>query len=308
MARQSLHEHWHVLGAGALGGLWAIRLSRLAPVHLLTRTLTAPMRTLQLQDEHGSQSHEFPVEAIAASGPPIRHLLVATKSYDTLSALNAIAHRLAPDTAIYLMQNGLGSQEAVASQFAQYPLYAVTTTEGANRRGPDEIIHAGRGQSWIGPFNEQATLIQAQATANRFCEAGLNTQATPEIRHRLWLKLAINCAINPFTAVLNCPNGELPQHPFFNERLPRVCEEVALAMTRAGFPTTASALQEQVMAVIAGTAANISSMLQDIRAGRRTEIDAINGYLVRFSEAQGLAAPINQELVQRVQALHPPQA
>src|SRR5690606_38854295 len=96
--------------------------------------------------------------------------LVATKSYDTLSALNAVAHRLAPDTAIYLMQNGLGSQEAVANQYAQYSLYAVTTTEGANRRSPDEIIHAGRGQTWIGPFNEQATLTQAQATANRFCE------------------------------------------------------------------------------------------------------------------------------------------
>ena len=305
MTQPTPHEDWHILGAGALGGLWAVRLSQLMPVYLLARNPTSPSRALHLQDQQGSQSRTLPVEPINAPGAPIRQLLVATKSYDALPALQAVSHRLLPNTAIYLMQNGLGSQEAVVRQYSRYPIYAVTTTEGANRRSPDEIIHAGRGQSWIGPLNERASLARANVTACRFREAGLESQATPDIRHRLWLKLAINCAINPFTAVLNCPNGELIHYAFFNKRLPALCEEVAQAMSLAGYPTTATALQTQVQEVISGTAANISSMLQDIRAGRRTEIDAINGYLVQFSQAQGLQAPINEDLVQRVLALHP---
>lgn len=306
MTSQSPSEPWYILGAGALGGLWATRLSRQQPVCLLARDPLSDARSLLLHDEQGSHTIVLPVEATDAAGPSICRLLVATKSYDALEALDSVAHRLSSDTAIYLMQNGLGSQEAVASKYGDYPIYAVTTTEGANRRGPHEIVHAGHGQTWIGPFNPHASLAQAQATAATFNEAGLNSQATEEIRHRLWLKLAINCAINPFTALLNCPNGELPRHEFFNCRLPAVCEEIAQAMTRAGYPTTAEILQVRVMEVITGTAANISSMLQDVRVGRRTEIDAINGYLVSFCKTQGLPCPVNEELVQQVRSLPTP--
>lgn len=291
---------WHLLGAGALGGLWAMRLSARVPVRLLLRRPEGDLQALRLRDAEDQIERLLPAESVTEPGPPIQHLLVATKAQDTLPAIEAVRQRLHPATRIYLMQNGLGSHEAAAEALKDHILYAVTTTEGANRTAPFHIIHAGRGQTWVGPLTERASLDQAEACAELFTRCGLASQATADIREKLWRKLAVNCAINPFTALLDCPNGELPRHAFFNERIAPLCEEIAQAMTRAGYPADAAQLEQQVRQVIAGTAANISSMLQDIRGGRRTEIDAINGYLTRFCQRHGLSCPINQELEQLV--------
>jgi len=301
------NSSWHILGIGALGGLWAMRLAMQTPVdvRLLLRDNSIQHQVLTLRDGDSCHNQGFDVETAGSTLAPIEHLLVATKSYDTLAALEALRPRLNANSRLYLMQNGLGSQHAVAQAFPELAILAVTTTEGAYRQGRFDITHAGRGTTWVGPFNEQADLAHAEEAAILFNQAGFATQATADINAKLWLKLAINCAINPFTALLDCPNGELPQQAFFQERIGPLCEEIAGAMGTAGLSVTSAELQSQVETVIQGTARNISSMLQDIRAGRCTEIDAINGYLVSVCEQQGLPCPISRELVQLVKAREP---
>ncbi len=301
---------WHILGIGALGGLWAMRLAMQThtprlDVRLLLRDDRVKHQTLTLRDGTARHSHDFVAETADQAFGPIEHLLVATKSYDTLAALEALRPRLNSDSRIYLMQNGLGSQHAVAQAFPDLAILAVTTTEGAYRQARFDITHAGRGTTWVGAFNERAQRAHAEDAAAVFNRAGFATQATADINAKLWLKLAINCAINPFTAVLDCPNGELPRQEFFQHRIAPLCEEIASAMATTGLPVTATELQTQVATVIQGTAQNISSMLQDVRAGRRTEIDAINGYLVSVCDQQDLPCPINRELVQLVKARDP---
>lgn len=297
---------------GSLGGLWAVRLQSCAAVTLLLRTSDSPWQSLELvgqaapdQNQNQSTQFQFPVEPAQHPASSINHLLVATKSYQALEALDSLRPQLSDKTCIYLMQNGLGSQEAIARAYPDFPVFAVTTTEGANQQGRFRIVHAGRGFTWIGGLTERATLEMAEQTAALFKQAGFESAATPDIREKLWQKLAVNCAINPFTALLDCRNGALPEQPFFQQRISPQCQEIAAALTLAGYQTEPAAVEERVRQVIQGTAENISSMLQDVRAGRRTEIDAINGYLVEFCEAHALPCPINRELVELVKAREP---
>ncbi len=94
----------------------------------------------------------------------------------------------------------------------------------------------------------------------------------------MWRKLAVNCVINPLTALWNCPNGELRHH---TDEINAICEEVAAVIEREGYHTSADDLRYYVEQVIDSTAENISSMLQDVRAMRHTEIDYITGYLLK---------------------------
>ena len=116
-------------------------------------------------------------------------------------------------------------------------------------------------------------------------------------RAELWRKLAVNCAINPLTALLDCPNGELRQHP---DRVALICREVAAVIEREGYHTSETDLRYYVDQVIESTAENISSMLQDIRAMRHTEIDYITGYLLKRARAHGITVAENSRLFELV--------
>src|SRR5690606_4090601 len=193
------NSSWHILGIGALGGLWAMRLAMqtTADVRLLLRDNSIQHQVLTLRDGDSWHNQGFHVETAGSTLAPIEQLLVATKSYDTLAALEALRPRLNANSRRYLMQNGLGSQHAVAQVIPELAILDVSTTEGAYRQGRFEITHAGRATTWVGPFNGRADLTHAEEAATLFNQAGFATQATADINGKLWLKLAINCAINP---------------------------------------------------------------------------------------------------------------
>ena len=160
-----------------------------------------------------------------------------------------------------------------------------TTTHAARRDG-NVIIHVANGITHIGPARQQdgdysylADILQTVLP---------DVAWHNNIRAELWRKLAVNCVINPLTAIWNCPNGELRHHP---QEIMQICEEVAAVIEREGHHTSAEDLRDYVMQVIDATAENISSMLQDIRALRHTEIDYINGFLLRRARAHGIAVP-----------------
>ncbi|STM20235.1 2-dehydropantoate 2-reductase [Escherichia coli] len=169
-----------------------------------------------------------------------------------------------------------------------------TTTHAARRDG-NVIIHVANGITHIGPARQQdgdysylADILQTVLP---------DVAWHNNIRAELWRKLAVNCVINPLTAIWNCPNGELRHHP---QEIMQICEEVAAVIEREGHHTSAEDLRDYVMQVIDATAENISSMLQDIRALRHTEIDYINGFLLRRARAHGIAVPENTRLFEMV--------
>lgn len=296
---------WHVLGAGAIGGLFATRLAEAGiGVTLLLRNeqrlaaFANAGQVLTRESERGVEQFAVEAEGDTATGP-IDHLLVATKAHACETALKNVLPRLHPKTEILLLQNGCGPQQALAERLPNYPVWAGVTTSGVRRLSPFLLRPAGAGETRIGPLTACAQGLPAGWDRLRH-----PVHAVADIHQALWQKLAINAAINPLTALAGCSNGDLLQ-PEHQQRLSALCLEIEQIAQAACQPLFERPLLEQVRRVAEETAANRSSMLEDISAGRRTEIDQITGYLCRTAHRLGVAAPLNQQLLDAIHALEP---
>ncbi|MBI6631764.1 putative 2-dehydropantoate 2-reductase [Pseudomonas paralactis] len=285
---------WHILGAGSLGTLWATRLARAGvPVRLIVRN---PARLASYRAgqgltvvEHGVEQ-TYPVIGETPDSPvPIRRLLVACKAYDAQSAIAQLQHRLAPDAELILLQNGLGSQDAVAAQWPSARCIFASSTEGAFRDGDWRVVFAGHGYTWLGDASHPTPplwLDDLQA-------AGIPHEWATDILTRLWRKLALNCAINPLTVLYHCRNGGLSAH---HCEVATLCAELAELLERCGQPAAAQDLHSEVERVIQATAANYSSMYQDVANARRTEISYLLGYACQAAARHQLAVPHLQQV------------
>lgn len=292
---------WHILGAGSLGSLWACRLARAnLPVRLILRN---PARLSDYQNAGGlilldggqATLHPIPAE-LPNAATPIHRLLVACKAYDAEAAIEQLAARLAPSSEILLLQNGLGSQQAIAERWPDSRCIFVSSTEGAYREADWRVVFAGRGENWLGdPDHGTAPAWLADLAA-----AGIPATWTAAIMGKLWRKLALNCAINPLTVLHDCRNGGLLER---REEVGALCEELARLLAACDQAQATRGLQAQVLQVIEATAGNYSSMYQDVAAGRRTELSYLLGYACRAAAQASLPVPRLADLQQRLQAL-----
>jgi 2-dehydropantoate 2-reductase len=288
---------WHVLGAGAIGGLQALRMaSRGLRVVLLARG-GEPLRQLVLEDGPVRSSEIFE-QVTAAEAGGIDHLLIATKSHATAAAVAPFLSALAPGALVVLLQNGMGCEEELRRLRPDLRVLPAITTDGVFRPEPDRLVLAGHGETWLGAL-AAADGAQAEATA-----AALGMSFAADIHRRRWLKLAMNCAINPLTALRRCRNGELLQDEAALATMREVCAEVAAVMRAEGLAAEAGELFRLACDTARKTAANTSSMCADVIAGRPTEIDFLNGFVVDRGRAHGVATPVNAGLRAAVHALY----
>jgi 2-dehydropantoate 2-reductase len=289
---------WHILGAGSLGTLWASRLVRAGvPVRLILRD-DARLASYQAGPgltliEHGVE-HTYPVIGETPDSPtPIHRLLVACKAYDAQDAIAQLQHRLVPDAELILLQNGLGSQDAVAAQLPQARCIFASSTEGAFRDSDWRVVFAGHGYTWLGDASHPTPPLWL----DDLNAAGIPHAWSPEILTRLWRKLALNCAINPLTVLYQCRNGGLQEHQC---EVATLCAELAELLECSGQPAAAEDLHSEVERVIQATAANYSSMYQDVANGRRTEISYLLGYACEAAARHQLVLPHLQQVQTRL--------
>lgn len=285
---------WHILGAGSLGTLWAARLARAGvPVRLILRDearLASYQAAQGLTLVEQGVAHTYPVIGETPDSPqPIRRLLVACKAYDAENAVAQLQHRLAPDAELILLQNGLGSQDAVAAQLPQARCIYASSTEGAFRDGDWRVVFAGHGYTWLGDASHPTPPLRLDDLE----AAGIPHEWSTDILTRLWRKLALNCAINPLTVLYQCRNGELQSHQC---EVATLCAELAELLECCGQPAAAVDLQQEVERVIHATAANYSSMYQDVANARRTEISYLLGYACQAAARHQLNLPHLQQL------------
>ncbi len=291
--------HWHVLGAGSLGTLWAARLARASvPVTLLLRDRQrlASYRQaggLTLTEQGLASLYPVPAQSIDDTSP-IRLLLLACKAYDAEAAAASVAHRLTADAEVVLLQNGMGSQDAVAARLPRARCILASSTEGAFRDGDFRVVFAGHGHTWLGdPLNPAPPVWLADVQG-----AEISHEWAPDILSRVWRKLALNCAINPLTVLHDCRNGGLLEHP---AEVATLCAELAQVLDVCGQPAAAQNLAEEVQRVIKATAANYSSMHQDVAQRRRTEISYLLGHVCAVAQRHNCPAPHLQLLLERLQ-------
>jgi 2-dehydropantoate 2-reductase len=299
-SRHTSSPQWTLLGCGALGGVFASLLTQSGQA---TRVL--------LRERHRSTLHPgidftsleghtqlINIERGFISQPgQVKRLLVMTKAGQVIEALTPLVGQLATDVPIVLLHNGMGIAEQVVTLFPYNPIIAGVTSHGAMQSGHFVFRHTGKGETWLGPVNEAAKAHAALADdlGAALGQAGWDEQ----IQARQWQKLAVNCAINPLTALYKLKNGELAG-PRFADALQQICVEVADVMQAEGQPTGSEELLRRVMTVVELTADNYSSMYQDMEQGRETEIEAITGFLLARAASHGIAVPVNQGLYQAI--------
>jgi len=296
-----LSEPLHILGGGSLGLLWAARFARAGiDCRLILRTPEAAARwraghhQLVLEQGNRLQSYSVPAET-AEADEPISRLIVATKAWAVAEALEGIAPRLHAGSQLLLLQNGLGSQQAASERFADLPVLYASVTDGAWKRANNHVVWAGSGQTQVGDPQQRPQ----PGWLSMLDQAGVDWQWQPDILSVLWMKLAVNCAINPLTVLHDCPNGDVLRHAA-DDFIPLVQELQALLASQ-GVAVGAAELEQRIRGVIQATAANSSSMRQDVQAGRRTEIDFILGHAWRSARSAGLLTPVLDSLYHRLQ-------
>jgi 2-dehydropantoate 2-reductase len=243
--------------------------------------------------EHGeAQCYRVPAET-PDSQTPIHRLLVACKAYDAEHAVTQLASRLSPGAELILLQNGMGSQDAVAAQVPQARCMYAISTEGAFRDGDWRVVFAGHGFTWLGDAGNPV----APPWLEDLSSAGIPHEWSTDILTRLWRKLALNCAINPLTVLHDCRNGGLQEHQC---EVATLCAELTELLERCGQPAAAANLQVEVERVIHATAANYSSMYQDVSNLRRTEISYLLGHACKVAARHQLNLPHLNQLQQRL--------
>jgi len=286
-----MSERWHVLGVGAIGGLFACRLQLGgADVTLLAREDAQPTRELILKGEQ-EERFQFPQQSIAVDQPPIEHLLVCTKAWAVEQAIEAVAPRLSATSVVVVLCNGMGLAEAVAPLIGEAQLVVGSTTSGCRRAGNGELIVSGEGRTQLGTLDASP----APTWLSPWHQGVPDFEWETDIRSVLLAKVALNAVINPLTALHGVTNGELLQPPL-QAITESVIKEVQSLLLTADARETASALPAQVRAVCESTAANHSSMRVDLENGKRTEIDAIVGWLLSSLISHPPATPILSEL------------
>lgn len=274
-----------VLGCGALGQIWLAALEQQG--HDVQGWLRVPQPYCSVNVVH--HNGETFKKTLIANNPNFlaesELLIVTLKAWQVSESVKNLQSVLAENCPILLLHNGMGTLDELKS--LRQPMLRGVTTHAAKREGT-VIIHVASGITHLGP------VTQAGAGLSELAE--VLHHALPDVAWHnnvasvAWQKLAVNCVINPLTVFYNCTNGQLTEH---RQEIASLCNEVASVMEREGQHISRLWLIDFVLKVINATAANTSSMLQDIRAQRRTEIDYINGYVIRRARAQGLNTPNN---------------
>ncbi len=298
-----------VVGVGAMGCLLGAYLSRVSSVVLIghwpEQLVTLTQDGLRLEKPDGTREHyELAATADPLALAPFDVALVVVKSRQTAEAAATIAELLAPEGLALTLQNGLNNRATLRRTLGAARVTLGVTSEGATVLGPGAIRHAGHGPTFIGLDAALGSAQQARlpALADLFNQAGFETSLVENIDSLVWSKLAVNAAINPLTALMRVPNGFLIEHDELIDLMHQTATEVTAVAAAQGIPLPSDA-GERAVAVARATAANHSSMLQDVLRGAPTEIEAICGAVTRVGRQAGVPTPLNARLCRLVRQL-----
>jgi len=308
----------HIVGGGAIGLLHAGRLSLAGQeVTVWTRTegQAEQLRTegIRLEDLGGEARNVSVLSYSLASlqtkqsgdgDSPSWIILTVKQTHIDVPLLLQLQRLCNKHAALLCLQNGIGHMDKLLEFLPDTALYAGVTSVGARRLDARGVRHTGEGELWLGPVNQGENDEKLQnLLLNMLKSAGFSVQLSNEMKDRICQKLLVNAVINPLTAIYDTTNGELPQHPSRLKLMHSLFEETLSILTADGMKPAGDEWQ-RLLQVCSATAANVSSMLSDVRAGRETEIDWINGGISGLARRYELPSPLNDAVTALVKQLH----
>jgi 2-dehydropantoate 2-reductase len=297
-----------IIGAGAMGSLFGGRISRAGHEVLLFdpyQEHVDAVNTAGLAIEDAATGAVAVCRPLATATPgDVRSpevMVFFVKSTVTALAARQFQASVGPRTIVVTLQNGLGNESILAEVFGAGRTAAGVTSQGATFLGPGRIRHAGTGPTHLGMSDgSSGTLAPFAAVLG---EAGFETHVEGDVKGLIWSKLLINVGINALTALTGVPNGRLLDFPETRALMEDLVSEAAAVARARGITLTYPDPLQTVRDVARKTGANRSSMLQDFDRGRETEIDFINGAIVREAAALGMSVPVNTAVLRLVKAL-----
>jgi 2-dehydropantoate 2-reductase len=292
-----------VLGTGAMGCLFAASLARRGHAVTVGGGWREGLRSIAqdgitVEDSGSVWRAEVRACALDRLGPGHDLVLVLTTSRRTAAVAGVAAAAVAADGVILTLQNGLGNRELLAAAAGEERVAAGVTAVGATLLGPGRVRLGGQGTTVLGG-PDQARLERAREV---LADAGFAVEVTADLQAALWTKLAVNCSINPLSAISRLPNGRLVAVPAWRLELEAAAREVGKVAAAKGIRISVD-LARHAVGVARATAGNRSSMLQDLDAGLPTEIDALCGALVAEARRARVPVPVNERLADRVREL-----
>lgn len=229
-------------------------------------------------------------------------VIIAVKSYDTKEAISRAKPLIGDDTSVLTLQNGLGNIEIISETVGLEKVIGGVTNLGATLLETGKVRHAGVGETVIGRIDGKIP-VQMRQIREIFNGCGLETRISKDIKGILWSKLIINVGINALTAITRLRNGRLIEFEGTRKVLREAVTEAVRIAKRKRIKLIYDDPLAKVEAVCEATSENISSMLQDILRKKRTEVDFINGVIVRQGQELGIPVPVNLMLVELVKTI-----
>ena len=303
-----------VVGAGALGSVFGCLLKDtghevgfVEPGERLNDVRERGLTVTGLFGEHHSSGFELYPSADAVPVGAHELVLITVKSFHTREAVEQIAPKVGENALVLSLQNGLGNYEAIAEHIGEHRALAGRVIFGARMVDRAEVeVTVYAEPVMIGSPSNAVEMSRVEEVARAFTEAGIPSEPTREITKFIWAKILYNCALNPLSALLNVPYGRLLDTEATRGLMRRVVEEIfAVAGARRVelfWGTPEDYIDVFFGRLIPDTAAHYASMAQDLQAGRRTEIEAMNGAVVRLGEEAGVECPVNSVLAELVRA------
>ena len=297
-----------IVGAGAMGSLFGALLAEAGNKVWLYDVWADHVQAVNRDGLAIEQGGRIRTLRIEATTDPQRIgqaelVLIFVKSIQTDAAAESARMLSGSDAIVMTLQNGMGNADILAERVDAERVLAGTTSHGATMLGPGRIRHAGVGQTTIGAW--AATKLgceRARWVSDFLTRSGIASDSVADVRRVLWNKLLINIGINAITALTAIKNGQLLDLEI-TRKISRMAVEEAIQIARKMNMAVCEDAVEHVYAVAQATAANRSSMGQDVDNRRQTEIGMINGYIVREAERLRVPVPVNATLTTLVETL-----
>ncbi len=284
-----------IVGGGALGTLLADR---------LLGTGTRVRVVVRSESRRVALARDYPA---LAAGPDFdllnecRLVLLCVKAYDTEEIARTLAGLQLRDTALCALQNGWGHMEILAASLSNAPLLAGAVSMGAYLDDNGSVHATGQGEILIAPWRSGDT-AWAKRAADALHDAAIRTAIRPDARAVLWRKLVLNSAINPVTAIARCTNGALLRERALRHLAEQAAREAARVGWKLGLLEATFDPSRALRSILQETSENRSSMMEDLARRRRTEIEEINGAVVRLANQVGEPAPLQNAFLTLVRA------
>jgi 2-dehydropantoate 2-reductase len=296
-----------IVGPGAMGCLFAAFLSK-SPEEIWIldkdkeRAAAINQQGILIEGISGNWQARVRVTADAQEIGKPDLIIISVKSYDTKEAIIRAKTLVGDNARILTLQNGIGNIEIISEVVGNDKVIGGVTNQGATLLDTGRIRHAGRGETVIGRIDGRIP-VEMRSIREIFNRGALETRISRDIKSLLWSKLIINVGINALTAVTRLNNGRLVEFEGTRKILREAVTEAVRIAKRKRIKLIYDDPLAKVEAVCEATATNVSSMLQDVLRKKRTEIDFINGVIVRQGQELGIPVPVNSILLDLVKTI-----